>query len=339
MNLEDGGFLSSHFCKENKYPMKLSTFFNKYAMPVSLFSLTAALVFFTLELASIRRTLPGIVEGVKYISDGIEPVLEEIAAIREEMPAVLAGVNNVSSQIPAILTEVDDLSDQIPMILDQVDMILEEIPPILAESEKIRMQVPGLLEESRAYRSIAVVALAESENYRMLLPDILSETASIRMVVPDLLGEAEAYRLMIPEYIDDVEKIVDDLARVGQEASEGAVKGVFTGIVKAPGALFGGMIRTIVPPGKFTELDIEPIVAAAIIVLESDDPEAYEEFKIAESGVSGSIRFVRAFKQDGRLYKELDIKISKNGEFDEEILAIAYLDEDGAWQTLSHEKQ
>jgi surface antigen len=102
-----------------------------YTLAASLFSLTAAFVYFTIELTRLANQAPAILEGIEKTSKQIEPVLNEFYKIRE--------------LIPPIVTEVTEIRKQIPKILNEVEQVRILVPPILVEVKKTREAIPTML--------------------------------------------------------------------------------------------------------------------------------------------------------------------------------------------------
>lgn len=292
--------------------MKLSTVLNQYILPTGLFALAGALVFFTIELASIRKAIPHILETVAEVEKNLEPVLEEVEEIRllvpsivdqveqvrKEIPAILEEVARIRTQVvPMVLAEVAEISNQIPVILEEVDELTDKIPPILEESARLRSELPALLEESKAYREIAQAALVESEGYRE--------------IVPEVLLELEALREVIPEFIDEANELVANISTAGQEAAEGATKGFFTGIIKAPINLLGGVSESLFPSKKYSKEDKGFAESAIITVLESSDLSTFDTFENPNTGVHGEVHVIDVDAKKRKTCKDLRVIIWK----------------------------
>jgi len=70
--------------------------------------------------------------------------------------------------------------------------------------------------------------------------------------VPEILKEVETTRKSIPPLMDRADALIEKARVAGKEASEGAVTGIFTGIIKAPFALIGGAGESIASvPDKY----------------------------------------------------------------------------------------
>ncbi len=315
--------------------MKFSTAFNQYVLPAGLFTLAAALIFFTLELASIRRAIPSFIEGVKEVEDKLDPVLEEVEEIRMLVPALIEQVDGIRAEIPSILEEVAlirsdvvpmviaqvaEVSEQIPKVITEVDQLTEKIPPILEESAQLRSQIPALLEESKAYREIAQTALGESEEYRVLIPKILTELETMREV--------------IPEYIDEANILVDNISTAGQSAAEGATKGFFTGIIKAPFSLVGGAGESLFPSATFTDEDKKYAEVAIATVLGSPDSDTFDVFENPDTGVTGEVHVIKVSTKKRKTCKELRITARrKNKEIVNKSITLCR-SKDGKWELV-----
>lgn len=116
------------------------------------------------------------------------------------------------------------------------------------------------------------------------IPEILEvarateeEAAVYREVIAEVLKEIEAVRLAIPEYIIQAGDLTSSMEKAGQKASEGAVSGLFTGIIKAPISLLSGVGRTVLGNQSLSASD-RAIIGKAIrkIVIEGTEGESVD---------------------------------------------------------------
>ena len=160
-----------------------------YVLALSIFCLSGALVYFTIELSRVTQQIPVVLNSVEVTSQNAQLMVEKISQVSGEIPPILAEVKQVREKIPSILEEV----------------------------KQVRQQIPPLLEEVR--------------NTRPVVTKAIDEVANTREAIPPMLVQAE--------------KIVNDMQDIGQNTSEGAVTGVFTGILKAPFKIVGGIGEAI----------------------------------------------------------------------------------------------
>lgn len=116
-----------------------------YTLAVSLFSLAAAFVYFTIGLTRLANQAPAILDGIEETSNQIEPVLKEFSKIRELIPPIVTEVTEIRKQIPDILHEVKQVRTLVPPILEEVKLTREAVPPILVEVKKTREAIPTML--------------------------------------------------------------------------------------------------------------------------------------------------------------------------------------------------
>ena len=109
-----------------------------YTLAVSLFSLAAAFVYFTIGLTRLANQAPAILDGIEETSQQIEPVLKLI-------PPIVTEVTEIRKQIPKILNEVEQVRILVPPILEEVKLTREAVPPILVEVKKTREAIPTML--------------------------------------------------------------------------------------------------------------------------------------------------------------------------------------------------
>lgn len=140
-------------------------------------------------------------------------------------------INRIRSQLPAILDKVETTSENIKPIVTEVIKARDLVPPLTNEITELRKQIPSILQEVKQTRE--------------LIPPILKEVKQTRELVPPILKEVKKTREAIPPMLVKAENIVKQARFISKETSEGAVTGVFTGIIKAPFKLIGGMFGSV----------------------------------------------------------------------------------------------
>ncbi|MEZ8093753.1 hypothetical protein ACED51_06650 [Photobacterium swingsii] len=179
-------------------------------------TLAASLIYVGYSISQFGQNLSQLaplIDEIQQAQQQVPDILERVDAITAQIPEVLEHVDAINQSIPPILQRVDDITTQIPLILAQVDAVEKQIPPILAESKQLRQQVPAVLKR------------VDSTN---------KSIAGVSSQIPAILDESEAIRADAPVLLADAQQLVNDVETVGQQASEGFVSGVFTGILKAP---------------------------------------------------------------------------------------------------------
>lgn len=244
-----------------------------YILAFSIFALALALVYFTVQIASISRQIPAILNSVENTSGKIEPVIAEIGNLRD--------------LVPPVLEEVRLTREQIPPILNEVAKVRQQIPPILTEMAQVRQQLPLILEEAK--------------NTRQMIPRVLKtvngvtqEVEKIRPLVPKVLTQVEKTREAIPEMMDRADKLVAQARQAGQEASKGAVTGVLTGIITAPFNLIGSLGKKVLgiseeEQKQLTDQDIKIMTQSGQILLNSNEVNLVQEWKNPESNHHGKM--------------------------------------------------
>lgn len=290
----------------------------------SRFAIALAIVYFAYQLAQINNNVSVVTDSIDQVSQHIEPTLEEVARVRTEIgevrqlvPQVLAEVAAVREQIPPIISEVAEMRRQIPPLLAQVEAINQQVDPILQRVDatvtvvdKTQQQIPQIV----AATDNAVVAINEAR--KQVVP-----------LIPKTLEEIRLTREAVNPTLDRVEDLVDDTylkaqqaiasaESAGKEASEGAVKGFFTGLIKLPfqlvGTLASPIVKNIDPDvaKQITEQDIELMVEAGNTAIKSGKVDRERRWENPESGNSGSITITRYFELKGMECVEARIRIS-----------------------------
>ena len=290
----------------------------------SRFAIAVAIVYFGYQLAQIGSQVPVITQSVEQVSRHVEPALEEVARVRVE-------IGEVRQLVPQVLEEVAAVREQMPPIISEVAEIRRQIPPLLAQVEAINQQIDPILQ--RVDETVAVV-----DQTQQLIPQIVAATDNVAValndtrrevvpLVPKTLEEIRLTRESVDPTLDRVEDLVEDTyvkaldaigsaESAGKQASEGAVKGFFTGLVKLPFELVGTLASPMVKnidanvAKQLTEKDIELMVEAGNRAVKSGRLDQERLWENSESGNSGSITIIRRFELQGLECYETRIRIS-----------------------------
>jgi surface antigen/methyl-accepting chemotaxis protein len=323
----------------------------------SRFAVAAAIIYFAYQVSQINASVSVVTQSVDQISRHIEPTLKqaqdirlEIAATRKLIPDILAEVAEVRKQIPAIVTEVAEVRKQIPAIVAEVAEVRRQIPPILKRIDAINQQIePILLRVDETQRQIPLI-LTTADDAILALNDTRKE---VLPYLPKALEEIRLMRESIDPTLDRVDTLVDDAfiradqtiasARAaGKEASEGAVSGFFTGLVKLPFSFMGSVASPLVSSidadvaTQMTEKDFELLAETANRAHKSKQSGKDWTWENPASGNSGSITLVREFKLRGQNCIEARNQISIKGKLSLDDETEYCLDADDKWIKVSN---
>jgi surface antigen len=115
-----------------------------------------------------------------------------------------------------------------------------------------------------------------------------------RPVVTKAIDEVANTREAIPPMLAQAEKIVNDMHDIGQNTSEGAVTGVFTGILKTPFKIVGGIGKTIFGTStkeiqELTQMDEQLMIEAIDGLVATNKIGKTRNWANPESGNEGAI--------------------------------------------------
>ncbi|AFU99891.1 hypothetical protein [Simiduia agarivorans] len=241
----------------------------RWFVGASLFSLSAALVYFSLQLAAV-------VTAVDKLLPMVPQLLAQSDDWREE---VNRGISLAETQTPVALETFDQtqrwLEMQTPELLQEVAAIRvlvdTQLPPLVAQVDQLQQQLPALLQESAALREA--------------LPGILAESAAIRASVPPILAESAALRSDVPLMLAQAGQLADKAGEAGRKATQGAVTGVlrmpFDMLLGAGDLLFGGK--------KLSDEEVSALTAAGARLLADGAAAGDREAFSAASGLTGSL--------------------------------------------------
>jgi len=199
--------------------------------------------------------------------------------------------------VPPILKEVELTRKQIPAVLNEVGAVRKEVPAVLDEVAAVRKEIPAILVSvNKASESVVVIS---------------KEIEATRPLVPLILKEVETTRESIPPMMADADKLIDKARIAGREASQGAVTGIFKGIISAPFVLLGDAGSRLLGVSdehadKFTEEDYEIVKALSIVLLNEGEVGDKKEWKNPNSSNQGSVELLEIYADENALYEAED---------------------------------
>ena len=102
--------------------------------------------------------------------------------------------------------------------------------------------------------------------------------------------------------MDRAEHLLAAVSSAGKQASEGAVAGFFTGIVKAPFKMVSGASSSVFTTvGSMSESDIKLLTDSALMRLNNAKVGSVERWGNQRSAVGGEISVVKEYSVAGRL--------------------------------------
>jgi len=279
----------------------------------SRFAIAVAIVYFAYQLAQINDNVPVITQSVEQVSQYIEPTLEEVKAIRLE-------ITQVRNLVPDVLAEVAEVRKQVPPVVAEVAEVRQQIPAIIAQVESIEQQIDPILQ--RVDKTVAAV-----DDTQRQIPQIINTADNAIAAINDTNKEIKLTRESIDPTLDRVDGLVEDAyfkaqnaisaAEVaGKKASEGAVSGFFTGLIKLPFKFIGSLASPIVDEidsdvaRQLTEKDIELLAEAGTRAIKSKSTGKEKHWENPKSGNSGSITIVREYQSQGFECVEARVRIS-----------------------------
>jgi len=266
-------------------------------MPLSIFALAGAIVYFTWQVSQVVQQLPGILVTVDRTTEKVAPVIDDVTRVVDLMPDILDEVTEIRKLVPPVIDQVDAVTKQVPPILKQVELTRAQIPPILQESAAIRKELPAML--ATADRASASVT------------EISTQVEASLPRVDRALDEVKVTRESIPGTLNRVDGLIDKARVAGRDASQGAVTGFFSGIIMAPFALVADAGRSIAglseeEASELTGRDHELTKQAVIVLLDQGEEGDSQKWKNEDSGNEGVVTIADIYKTGE--YAELECR-------------------------------
>lgn len=284
-----------HFARSALFPSMPTPISKKeistYVLAGGLLALALSISYFAFVLAGVKKALPEIVDGIKEAEDKFQPILDEVAEIRLLVPPIMAEVEQIRKSIPPMVDEVGKIREQIPSIVAEIGEVRRQIPEISSDIDAVVAQIPPILKEVEALRTTTIPPLlAEVAAVRTdVIPPVVKQVSDITILVPQVLDEIEATRADMPGYFDRADKLVAEAKTAGQEASEGAVKGLFTGIIKAPVSLVTGVGDRLIKVPEATDEDREIAINAMHEVIQTGEVGTTRSFENPNTDLKGTV--------------------------------------------------
>jgi len=281
-----------------------------YLSAFSMLALAAALVYFTIELVGVARQIPDILQTVANTSDKIAPVITEVGEIRGLVPPILKEIEATRKLAEPAIAEYAKTNQQIPRILDEVAATRKALPAALKSADKA---------------SAAVVAMSK-------------EVKAVRPLIPEVLSEVEKTRESIPAMMDRADQLVANARAAGKEASQGAVSGVFSGILMAPFVFVGDVGKSLVgisddDADKLSKEDYDLVEKASSELLEVGKKGDIKNWENKQNSSSGTVTLVdiTVNDEDDTECRELHLFIKHKGDTIQDKNTTLCKGADGKW--------
>jgi surface antigen len=281
-----------------------------YLSAFSMLVLAAALVYFTIELGGVARQIPDILQTVDRTSDKIAPVISE------------AG----------------EIMDMVPPILKEIEATRKLAEPAIAEYAKTNQQIPRILDEVAATRKALPAALKSADKASAAVVTMAKEVKAVRPLIPEVLSEVEKTRESIPGMMDRADQLVANARSAGKEASQGAVSGVFSGILMAPFVFVGDIGKSLVGVSgknadKLSKDDYALVEQASRELLAQGKKGEVKNWENKQNNSSGTVTLVDITEnlEDDVECRELHIYIEHKGETIQDKKTTLCKGADGKW--------
>ena len=294
---------------------------------LSRFALAAAIFYFAFQLYQINQNVPAISQSIDRVSRQVEPSLEEAQAIREELAEIRKLIPSLLERVDKSVAVMDDTQRQIPQIISAAEKALailnetqQRMPRIISTAEnavtalnETQQQIPQIVNTAEN----AIVALNLTRDELMpYIPLTLEEVRLVRKTMEDSLDRIE---ILIDDANDKALNAILLAGDAGKKASEGAVSGFFTGLIKLPFKLVGTLASPIVKTidadvaKKLTEKDLELIATASKKAVEAKKIDRAWKWNNPKSGNSGSLTIIRKYEIRSHVCVEVEVRVSIKG--------------------------
>ncbi len=304
-----------------------------YSLAFAISCLAGSLTYFTWQLHSISEQIPDILNQFESTGTQIEPILEKIDGITDQVHPILDEVAALREQIPAILAEVKATREQLPSALKTTENTIAAVDRVLIEVHSL---VPNVLNEVKLTRQAIPPILKEVKLTRAAIPPVLNQVQLTRETVPDILNEIKLTREAVPEMMAEADILIAKAGKAGQEASSGAVTGLFTGIISTPFAIIGSIGGLASNPKaqeekNLTDKDIEITKKTIVKTLAETKIKASNRWSNSKNHTKGVVTLIKIDNSKAQPCKVIKVEIWRYSrkKFDQALEAC--INEDNLW--------
>ena len=294
---------------------------------LSRFALAAAIFYFAFQLYQINQNVPAISQSIDRVSQQVEPSLEEAQAIREELAEIRKLIPSLLDRVDKSVAVMDDTQRQIPQIINATEKALavisetqQRIPQILITTEnavaainETQRQIPQIV--NTAENAIVALNLTRDE----VVPYIPLTLEEVRLVRKTMELSLDRIEILIDDANDKALNAIVLAGDAGKKASEGAVSGFFTGLIKLPFKLVGTLASPIVKTidadvaKKLTDKDVELMHEAGKQAVDKKKFGRAWKWDNPKSGNSGSLTITRKYEIRSHVCVEVEVRVSIKG--------------------------
>jgi hypothetical protein len=271
-----------------------------------------------------------------FFTFGIFSVLPSVTGEMREVRELISNhaddLQGIQDQISDILDEAAAVRGLVPPVLEEMAEVRGEIPPILDEAAAVRALVPSVLEEMAEVREQIPLILDEVAAVREQIPPMLDEVAAVRQQIPPILVEVRETRADLYQLLDQAEQVVVSAEGAGRKASEGAVTGIMTGIIKAPFSVAKSLGRGLFGGIDLTNAEMEAIWEAGRAVLDTGIVGETRRWENKQTQLYGYATLKAADNNSEERCSTVNFRGWKKGKeyFDKD--AFMCLKSDGSWE-------
>lgn len=239
--------------------------------------------------------------------------------------------------IAYVAYEIGKTRTQLPHLLDQVGTTSEKLSPIVNEIAEIRQTIPSLLDQVEASRNEIPAILSSIDNVSEAADAIAKEVGEVRVLMPEILAELQKTREAIPGMLEQADQVAGKAQQVAKDTGKGVASGVVKGIVASPFHIVGDVSKSVASrlglkdTKGLTGEDFELIRANMLAVLESEEIDSTITWENPEEKNRGTVTLIRPFERDGRICKEIRVKIWVRRKKIHDVLLEMCPQEDGTW--------
>lgn len=281
-------------------PHKVIANIGQLALAFSILVLALSIAYFASVIAKTQDNIPQILEKTQVASKSINAAALQVKDIIPHVPQILEETRLVRESVKSVVEESAMIRAQVQEIAVEISEVRKVIPTMINESIAIREAVPPILKEVQTSRALV----------NQYLPEILTESQAVRNTILAVVSESQAVREGLPLTLDRLDQIMQEASKTGRKAGEGAISGIFTGIIKAPYAVVKNVGASFFGEKKvLTSSDFLLLRQSVSEILSANEFNQQKAFNNSKTGLSGFVMLLSEEKQATALCRQVRIKI------------------------------
>lgn len=264
-----------------------------YVLSASICMLAGSFCYMAYTVADFTKEVPGFVKQMSDLNENGKKGLEYLPTADKRIVEVNATLADITKELEGVRKLTPDVMKEFAKTREMVPSVLKRVDKAQEQFDQMHKDMPMVLETIKEVNGSVSLMAKESANFRPVLGEFSSQIKQTRAEIPTYFREAHG--------------LIEAADQVGSKASEGAVAGIFSGILKSP---FNVVKSFVTGKKELTEQDHAMIKEAGRQTLRSGEKSFWDNQK---SGSRGSVSAGDEYKHKGQICRALMVEYILGG--------------------------